>query len=74
MNLSAEMKQVFDLYNEGLHLYKTRKFPDAKRKFQEALQIKPDDGPSQLYVERCDTFIQSPPPEDWDGVYVMTTK
>jgi len=42
--------------------------------FQQALAIDPDDGPSQAYLERCRDFKQSPPPENWDGVYVMKTK
>lgn len=27
-----------------------------------------------LYAERIDTFRQSPPPDDWDGVFALTTK
>jgi adenylate cyclase len=29
---------------------------------------------SEVYIERCDVFLQTPPPADWDGVYEMTTK
>jgi hypothetical protein len=42
--------------------------------FQAALNIRKDDGPSQLYLERCREFKNNPPDEDWDGVYVMHTK
>ncbi|HEY0234467.1 MAG TPA: CHASE2 domain-containing protein [Afipia sp.] len=28
----------------------------------------------ELYVERINTFKQSPPPADWDGVFALTTK
>jgi hypothetical protein len=74
MIVSDAMQEVISLYNEGLQLYKTRKFSDAKAKFSQALQLKPGDGPSQLYIERCDAFIQVPPPDDWDGVFIMTSK
>ena len=30
--------------------------------------------PSQLFIERCQTMMQNPPPSDWDGVFVMTSK
>ena len=74
MIVSSEMEKVLALYNEGLALYKTRKFQDAKTKFSEALQLSANDGPSKLYIERCDAFIETPPTADWDGVYIMTTK
>ncbi|MDH5719281.1 MAG: tetratricopeptide repeat protein [Spirochaetia bacterium] len=72
--LTAEKKQVVDLYNDGLSLYKERKWPEAIQKFEQALQIIPDDGPSKLYLERCQHFQENPPADDWDGVYTMTTK
>ena len=72
--LSEEMKKVLDFYNEGLSLYKNRQWQKAMEKFKKAADIKPDDGPSKLYIERCDHFMKNPPPEDWDGVFTMTTK
>ncbi|BDA77837.1 hypothetical protein LPTSP3_g07670 [Leptospira kobayashii] len=74
MIVTEKMHQVVALYNQGLALYKERKFTEAKATFQKALQIEPEDGPSQLYIERCDDYIAEPPPEDWDGVYNMKTK
>ncbi|WP_209452008.1 tetratricopeptide repeat protein [Leptospira ryugenii] len=72
--VSEKMTKVLALYNEGLSLYKNRKFVEAKANFQKALEIEPNDGPSLLYIERCDDYIADPPPEDWDGVYNMKTK
>ena len=68
------MKKVLVLYNDGLRLYKERKFQDAVKLFKDVLQIEPEDGPSEMYVKRCKEFIEHPPPPDWDGVYVMKTK
>jgi hypothetical protein len=65
---------VLEHYNKGMELYRARKFPEAKAVFQKALEIHPLDGPSKLYIERCDNFIAVPPPADWDGVFVMTHK
>ncbi|MCB1156825.1 MAG: tetratricopeptide repeat protein [Leptospiraceae bacterium] len=72
--ISNEMKQVLEAYNEGLTQYKMRNFDKALQAFQKAASIRPDDGPSKVYIERCKEYIQEPPPEDWDGVYVMKTK
>ena len=33
-----------------------------------------DDGPSGVLADRCKTMIARPPPPDWDGVYVASTK
>ena len=33
-----------------------------------------DDPPSRMLAERCRTLAASPPPPDWDGVYIATSK
>lgn len=74
MALSDAQLKLIDVYNEGLALYKQRKFKEAKAKFEECDTIVPGDGPAALYVGRCIEYIKNPPDEDWDGVYTMTTK
>jgi len=49
-------------------------FEDARKQFALALKINPEDGPSKVYYARCKHYIENPPPEDWDGVFVMSTK
>ena len=61
-------------YNEGIQHYRARDWKDALGCFQEALELNPGDRPSRLYVERCELFLATPPPPDWDGVWTMTTK
>lgn len=65
---------ALEIYNTALETYKKREFEKAKELFLSYIEKTQGDGPSQLYVERCDQYIQNPPPEDWDGVYTMTTK
>ncbi|TGK31091.1 tetratricopeptide repeat protein [Leptospira gomenensis] len=72
--ISDSMKQTIQFYNEGLNLYKTRKFTEALEKFKKAIEFTPDDGPSKKYIGRCQAFIETPPPADWDGVFEMKTK
>lgn len=62
------------IYKQALNLYKQRKFKEALEKFEECLRIDPEDGPSKVYVERCQYFLQNPPPDDWDGVFELKTK
>jgi adenylate cyclase len=61
-------------FGAGLARYRAREFEEAKAAFQAALQIRPDDGPAKMYVERCDHFLAEPPPEGWDGVWHMKEK
>ncbi|MBI5561531.1 MAG: adenylate/guanylate cyclase domain-containing protein [Deltaproteobacteria bacterium] len=61
-------------FAEALALYRAWRFEDARKKFALLLERLPDDGPSKLYLTRCDEFLATPPPPDWDGVYVAKTK
>jgi len=72
--ITEQKKQVLDLFTEGRKLYKLMQFEQAREYFVQALAVDPEDGPSKVYLARCKLYMESPPPEDWDGVFVMTTK
>jgi tetratricopeptide (TPR) repeat protein len=72
--ISETKRAVLEWFTKGRNLYKLMKFGEAKDCFAKALQLDPDDGPSTLYYKRCALYIKNPPPDDWDGVFVMTTK
>ncbi len=72
--ISDEHRSVLEHYSRGLEAYRLRNWEQGIAEFQLALDIKPDDGPSLTYLKRCREYLESPPPDDWDGVYVMTTK
>jgi adenylate cyclase len=72
--LAEEKSRAFNLFAEALELYRKRSFSDARSKFGEALDLLPDDGPSKLYVKRCEQHVSSPPPDDWDGVHEIGMK
>lgn len=62
-------------FKEGYSLYYKKSFKDAIEAFEKANSLKPQGDPcSELYIQRCQDFIDTPPPEDWDGVFVMKTK
>lgn len=67
-------KKFLDLYHEGLEAYKKRAWKSAIEQFQQALQIRRDDIVSNIYIQRSTLFTDSPPPNDWNGVFVMTKK
>jgi tetratricopeptide (TPR) repeat protein len=72
--LTPEKQQVLEHFAEGRKNYKLMKFNEAKKNFAKALKIDPEDGPSKIYFQRCKHYMENPPSEDWDGVFVMKTK
>jgi len=72
--ITAEKAEVLRCFAEGRKLYKAMDFVRAKEYFEAALKADKDDGPSRVYLDRCQQLIDNPPPADWDGVFVMKTK
>ena len=73
-HLPPDSAEVRDAFENGLALYRAGEFEQAEGAFQVALATDPYDGPSLRFVERCRFFQQAPPPDDWDGVFTMTSK
>lgn len=61
-------------WDKGMELYKQQLFEEAAAAFEDVLEINPNDGPAQVYIERCREMAGSPPGAGWDGVFVMTHK
>ncbi len=61
-------------YSEALTAAKARQWAEAIRLFQETLVLRPGDVASKLHLDRCFAYLENPPAEDWDGVWVMESK
>ena len=72
--LSEEQIQLRETFHQALELYRKKDFLQAKELFEECLKISPEDNPSKIFIERCEQYLQTPPPPDWDGVYRLTQK
>lgn len=72
--LHDEKKKLVDLYCVGITKYRSREWGMAAQLFERALSVDSSDFPSKMYLERSRVFEAEPPPDDWDGVYVMQTK
>lgn len=68
------LAKVLEIYNHGLAAYRQRRWAEGKEYFTAALALHPKDGAAQLYRERCQYFTATPPPPEWDGVWVMESK
>jgi adenylate cyclase len=72
--LSDAQKKAFVHYQDGLNFYLAKQFGKAIEQFKKTQGLLPGDGPSEVYIQRSQGYLASPPPPDWDGVYIMTTK
>ncbi len=61
-------------FNAALDVYRSQNWLEATGKFGELLAVYPDDGPTQILLQRCIEFLDAAPEPDWDGVYVMKSK
>lgn len=69
-----ELQEVLGCFNEGVKLYRRQEWDRASGFFAKALAANPEDTLSQTYIDRCDLMKASPPGDEWDGVWVMTSK
>jgi adenylate cyclase len=67
-------KEFISTFEQGLVLYRAAQWDEAIATFQKVLAIRPEDGASQMYIERCKNLKENPPPAPWDGVFTMTRK
>lgn len=56
-------------FENGLAAYRSRQWDEAIRWFEYAVQMKLEDSPSTLFIERCRKFKTSSPPDGWNGVW-----
>lgn len=72
--LDPTQAKMVDLYHEGLKKYRDRRFDEALNVFGDILSLDKNDGASKTMVKRCEEYILEPPPKNWNGAYMMTSK
>ena len=70
----AVLLEARDAYEAALRQYFDRRFEEAARGFAHAASMRPDDLAAETLRRRSQAYVESPPPEDWDGVFVQTQK
>jgi adenylate cyclase len=66
--------RVLDHYAKGLDLYRKRQFARAIGEFATVAEIDQKDKSAGLHMVRCQHWLTNPPPDDWDGSWIMTEK
>lgn len=61
-------------FDAAMSAYLQQDWRGAAAGFGELLGTYPDDGPTQVFLQRALEFMENAPDPDWNGVYVMKTK
>jgi adenylate cyclase len=69
-----ETIELIELFERGHQAYRQRYWSTAKKIFENMLTRWPNDGPTRLFLARCEEYLAAEPAPGWDGVYVMTHK
>jgi adenylate cyclase len=71
---SDPFRRAIDRATDGMRAFRTRRWSDAAKLFLEAQTLAPGDKLPAIYLERVQRYQAAPPPDDWDGVWEMTSK
>lgn len=68
------VKMLAEVFSRGLLSFRQRDWDRAEKRFKDADSISGDDGPSRLYLRRCQLYRKHPPPPEWDLVHAHTVR
>lgn len=81
--INRETQDCLHCFSQGIEKYLKQDWKGALKLFEQAKGLEPNkpgttpgvkDNPSMILIDRCKIMQENPPGDDWDGVYVMTTK
>ncbi len=68
------LMETVNHFQEGLQRYRQGQWDPAIQSFRKALDVNPADEICHMYIDRCELLKKTPPPEGWDGVWIMDSK
>ncbi|HTH18956.1 MAG TPA: adenylate/guanylate cyclase domain-containing protein [Candidatus Udaeobacter sp.] len=72
--LSEESVRLHERYDIARKSYLAQDWDTAEKAFRECLQIRPNDGPSRVLLQRIQFLRRNPPGKDWNGVWHLREK
>jgi adenylate cyclase len=70
----SKYQSLLTRFESAMGAYHDQNWREAAGRFGELLASFPDDGPTQIFLQRALEFMETAPEPDWDGVYVMKGK
>ncbi|OQX29911.1 MAG: hypothetical protein B0D92_01145 [Spirochaeta sp. LUC14_002_19_P3] len=72
--IGQTQKHFIEESDKAVRLYFGKEWEKALEIFAKLLRHDSSDTLSQILGTRCQEFLKNPPPENWDGVYIVTSK
>ncbi|MGH7213634.1 MAG: adenylate/guanylate cyclase domain-containing protein [Tepidisphaeraceae bacterium] len=72
-HVADRVLQARDHYEQAMADYQARRWPEALAGFEAALQHRPKDRAARAMLVRARIYQETPPPAQWDSVYVHVT-
>jgi len=72
--LSEELARLRECYGEARRMYIAQQWDSAEVTFRECLQLRPNDAPSRVFLQRIQALRRNPPGNDWNGVWQLGEK
>ena len=72
--LSGKLGRLRERYDAARQSYLAQDWDTAEATFRECLEIRPNDGPSRVFLERVQALRRNPPSKDWNGVWQLVEK
>ena len=82
-HVTAATRECIALFTQGLDRYYARDWAGAEALFRRSLALEPNQpgtspgvssNPSLVFLDITAHYAAHPPPNEWDGVYVMKEK
>jgi adenylate cyclase len=73
-NTGEQKVQVAELCTNALEQYLHRRWKEAMEYYKNVLELSPGDQPAIMMLERCKSYLENPPPDDWTGIHPIESK
>ena len=67
-------REAWAFHHRALKQYYAQDFTRAMNLFKQAKMLLIDDFISDMFIERCERYLNNPPPADWNGTEILTSK
>ncbi len=69
-----KLGKILELSEKGFQHYLKKEWKEGVEAYKQVLELKPHDKLSEMFIGRCEAYMQEAPSGDWDGIFTYTKK
>jgi adenylate cyclase len=73
-DLLRKANELSTLASKAFEAYKNQDWDNAINNYKKIIELQNKDEIAETFIDRCNEYKKSPPPNDWDGAYTMKSK